>query len=272
MDSSEHWPLRRRVLWVGLPAMLLLLAIALHPGEPDAALFLSVNAWATWAPDVLWASLTNLGQTSILFGLFAPLLLVRPRWIMSAVCAVPFGALFSYGAKALFDAPRPGAVLEAGHFHLIGHLLTSHSFPSGHAITAFTAAAAILAARPQRSAWWPVPLVLALALATGVSRIAVGAHWPLDVLAGAAGGWLSGLCGWRLSKRWPVMWESLRWRNGVALGLGLLTLPLLRVDTGYPQALFLQWLAVACGCGTCLWQWLVLSRRDGATRPPPSTD
>jgi membrane-associated phospholipid phosphatase len=266
LHAGTDWPLTRRLLWVGVPAMLLLAAVLMHPGEPDASLFLAINAAAAHLPDALWAGLTNLGQTGILFALLSPMLLLRPRWVMSAVCAIPFGALYSYGAKALFDAPRPAGVLEAGQFHMVGHLLTSHSFPSGHAITAFAAAAAILAARGRRAAWWPVPLVLLLAGLVGLSRIAVGAHWPLDILAGAAGGWLSGLCGYRLSARYPALWQNRRWRHGLGVVLALVALSLLRVDTGYPQALALQWLAIGCAWATCLWQLLLLVREAAAAR------
>ena len=266
--SGAEWPLSRRALWIGLPALLLLVAVLLHPGEPDAALFLTLNAAAMQLPDALWAGLTNLGQTGILFALRSPLLLLRPHWLMSAVCAIPFGALYSYGAKALFDAPRPGGVLEAGQFHLVGHLLTSHSFPSGHAITAFAAAAAILAARGRGAALWPVPLVLLLAGLVGLSRNAVGAHWPLAILAGAAGGWLSGLCGYRLSMRYPALWQSRRWRHGLGVVLALVALSLIRVDTGYPQAVAVQWLAIGCAWATCLCQWLLIAREATAARPP----
>jgi undecaprenyl-diphosphatase len=59
------------------------------------------------------------------------------------------------------------------------------SFPSGHATTAFALAACIgfLSAR-----WfWPA---IAFALVIGVSRVALGAHYPSDVLAGAILGML----------------------------------------------------------------------------------
>ena len=55
------------------------------------------------------------------------------------------------------------------------------SFPSGHTTSAFAAATALsLMVPPLR---WPMFLC---AIAIGLSRIVVGAHYPSDVLAGAA--------------------------------------------------------------------------------------
>jgi hypothetical protein len=69
----------------------------------------------------------------------------------------------------------------------------------------------------------------------GLSRIAVGAHWPVDVLAGAALGWLCGLSGLWWSARWRF-WQNQRGITVLA-ALGLLA-GILRifVDTGYPTA------------------------------------
>jgi membrane-associated phospholipid phosphatase len=57
----------------------------------------------------------------------------------------------------------------------------SHSFPSGHAATA-AAAATILSYLVPKAA----PLVVVLAAAVAYSRLYVGAHYPLDILGGAA--------------------------------------------------------------------------------------
>ena len=54
------------------------------------------------------------------------------------------------------------------------------------------AAIVLLSARPPRIV---ALLALGVALLVGLSRIAVGAHWPTDVLAGAACGWLAGSAG-----------------------------------------------------------------------------
>lgn len=62
------------------------------------------------------------------------------------------------------------------------------SLPSGHAATSFTGATLLALAWPR----WAVPLY-GLAVAVGASRVYVGVHYPLDILAGALLGLLVGL-------------------------------------------------------------------------------
>ena len=79
--------------------------------------------------------------------------------------------------KPLFARPRPDA--SAGF-----------SFPSGHATIAFAMATVLSKKEPK----WRFALFL-LAIAIAFSRIYLGKHYPLDVLAGAflgiIIGWLS---------------------------------------------------------------------------------
>jgi undecaprenyl-diphosphatase len=68
--------------------------------------------------------------------------------------------------------PVPEPLLEAP---------STYSFPSGHATVAFACATVLVLAVPRLR--WPL---FALAALIAFSRVYVGVHYPLDVLAGAA--------------------------------------------------------------------------------------
>ena len=74
------------------------------------------------------------------------------------------------------------------HLDPLVALPSSAAFPSGHTTTSFAGATMLAAFVPR--AW---PLLYLLAAAIGFSRIYVGVHWPLDVLAGAVLGTLLAL-------------------------------------------------------------------------------
>ena len=75
--------------------------------------------------------------------------------------------------------PRPAAALEPDPEPLVD-LPATYSFPSGHATVSFACATVLALAVPRLR----VPLFVLAALIS-FSRVYVGVHYPLDVLAGA---------------------------------------------------------------------------------------
>jgi membrane-associated phospholipid phosphatase len=83
--------------------------------------------------------------------------------------------------KEAFTLPRPPAVLPVSEIHIVGAAEYKRSFPSGHAVFAATCAASL----------WPLlhsagraAAVLFVVWVTW-SRIALGAHFPADIVGGA---------------------------------------------------------------------------------------
>jgi membrane-associated phospholipid phosphatase len=253
---------------VGGPLLLLLGAVAAQATRLDLGIFMTLNRLAAQMPDWVWQDLTVLGDSGVLLCMLAPALLLRPQWLMAALTAVPLAALFSFLMKSLFHgASRPGGEIDPTHFHLIGQLFVSNSFPSGHSIAAFAVAAAILAVDRQLRCIRLAAALIVVAAAIAFSRVAVGAHWPVDVVAGAAGGWLCGVLGAVWVRRFPGVWLDLPWRNGAAVIVALSAAWIANLDLGYALAQPLRWGAVACAVVAATWHFLSVGGRASVRRP-----
>jgi membrane-associated phospholipid phosphatase len=202
-----------------------------------------------------WANITILGDTLVAIALLSPFVRKRPDIIWSLLIAAAFATLWVHGLKPLVEHLRPAAVLSNDVIHIIGVTLHKGSFPSGHTTTAFTLAGVICLSRTH-----PAVMITALVLATlaGVSRAVVGAHWPMDIFAGAFGGWLAAFIGVLLFKRlaqyknWgdPAHNQSpsqIPGRIYFNTGLLLVALSLLFHDSGYPASQPFQiFVAIIC--------------------------
>jgi undecaprenyl-diphosphatase len=106
---------------------------------------------------------------------------VYRRWgvLVLTVVAVALADWTTTAIKAIVDRPRPFVRYPEPDV-LVPRPLDA-SFPSGHAATSFAAATILSFAFPK---WTPAFLLLATAIA--FSRVYVGVHYPLDVIAGAA--------------------------------------------------------------------------------------
>ena len=230
----KAWPWR-------LPLACTLAAGLIGVGGANHSVFLAINALGRDLPPDLLLALTLLGNVLAGMALISPWLRRQPRLFWAAVLAAPLATLFVQGGKRLFDQPRPAAVLSADSINIAGPVLKALSFPSGHTATAFVFAAVIFFLVEDRR-WRVVALFVAAMVAA--SRILVGAHWPLDVLGGAVGGWL---CGW-LGASWSqrLAWTDSR-RAGLAAALlvALAALGLLFVPYSLPAEQAMGWLLAA---------------------------
>jgi len=239
MSSGTPAPLIRRspILIFGPPAAALLCLAVVELFGLDQPLFSWFNHLSSWTGATLWANATILGDGLVCVVLM--LLWVRdyPERVWGGLLGAIFMTVVLHLFKDLLGLPRPLAVLPEEWVTVIGPPLRRGSFPSGHTST-MALFAGIWALTSSRR-WVAVP-ALSLAVLVGVSRMAVGVHWPSDVLAGIALGWTSAWVGLKVAPRTPWgMDRNARWILGIALlisGVVLLTV----YDSGYPGTWVLQ--------------------------------
>lgn len=150
--------------------------------------------------------ITTLGGTTVITLLIAGsagFMLMRHAYRIAAliVGATIGGSLIVSALKGWLERPRP---------ELVDHLVsaTSMSFPSGHAansaIVYLTIAVLFMRFEPRLSSrLFVLGAAISIVTAIGISRVALGVHWPSDVLAG----WLFGTgwaCFWALIVKLPI--------------------------------------------------------------------
>ncbi len=190
VNMSEIFQSERRcslklILWATLflpPVAALLLLTPLNQ-----ALFMWLNSHLVqWLGGSFWAVFTNLGDGFFLFPLAMVLVIKNPKRQLAMIITIILAALALNISKSIVDAARPFAVLGDA-VSVVGPELKSHSTPSGHSGTVFLLAGLGLIYLGKRGA----TIAATIAILTGISRVAVGAHWPADVVLGA---WIGLLC------------------------------------------------------------------------------
>jgi len=127
---------------------------------------------------------------------------------------------------------------------VIGPGYRHDSFPSGHSSTLFSTLAVL--ALGMQGSWLHrrFPFLLLLGVLAAISRCGVGVHWPVDVLVGAATGWLSGLAAHLILLRFAPAVGLSRWLQWLLVLCAFYVL--LFHDTHYDDALPFQH-AIAIG-------------------------
>jgi undecaprenyl-diphosphatase len=235
-EERRSAPARRRSLEAGL-ALILCLAILLVAIFGDETI---ARAMKTVSPVAysFFSDVTRLGESGWIFAasILATIgaLALRHRgagtrvdamlglfagraFFLLAVNAV--SGLASLALKMLFGRARPRLLDMVGpfHFDMLSWKSSVLSFPSGHTVTAFASATALAFMAPRLGKW-----LLLLAALIEVSRVIVGAHYPSDVIAGAA---LGAACAFLLRRAFAARHIVFTHRDGLieARGAGLVS-------------------------------------------------
>ncbi len=164
---------------------------------------LSGPAWvqSIWSV-ISWSGNTLPRVITALLGIIIFLLFRRWKEAFFISGVLLSGFLFSTLIKLWVARPRP---------EIVPHLdyVKTASFPSGHALNStlfYLTMVVVIAPLLSKKSYRRVLYIgaIALSLATGISRLALGVHWPTDVI----GGWIIAAC-------WVSLWLSFRefyWR------------------------------------------------------------
>lgn len=163
----------------------------------DTFVYTWIFSYASDAMTLFMKGITFLGNTKtmIVFSLVILFffLFVKPhRWYSITIPVVAMGGIsLNMVLKQLFERPRPLV-----DYHLVE--ASGLSFPSGHAMFSFTFYGLMIYIIWHYTENKPIRyglsvLLLSLAMLIGISRIYLGVHYPSDVFAGFAAGfiWLS---------------------------------------------------------------------------------
>ncbi|HEX7054959.1 MAG TPA: phosphatase PAP2 family protein [Burkholderiales bacterium] len=236
----------------GVPGVAAAAFVAVWLSGANQAAFLALNRIGPATSELFWANATVLGDGAVAFAICLALWRRRPDLLWAAFFAIVLGTLWVHGLKPLLDLPRPPAVLGDA-VHVIGRAYRAQSFPSGHATTAF-AVGGLLFLGVQATALRAA--ILAVASAAALSRAVVGVHWPLDILAGAFGGWLAAVAAVHLARRTQAFGRraAVQWLLALFFAACAAALVLGYPDD-YPQALLLQRaIGLAClGAAAAAW-------------------
>jgi len=161
--------------------------------EPEQRVFRAVNGWPDWLYPVLWLPM-QLGN--LVVGTVVGIVVVAALGDWWAIASVLVAMLLKLVTERVIrhqfadilvvrrrpGTSMPGAVLR-GDVPADGP-----SFPSGHVLLVTAVAGAVTGVGP----WWVDAIAFVLAVTVAIGRVYVGAHNPLDVVAGFGAGLVIG--------------------------------------------------------------------------------
>lgn len=172
--------------------------------ESQKDVFLKLNSILSVYPNFAH-NISYLGDALVLFPFVFIFLFIKPKLWEAIIISSLFTLITSAVLKLIFAVPRPAAMINMETFTIMGRPNILHtSLPSGHAMTAFMVISILLYAfmpkkMSSRIIW--TTLLITIGLIIGFSRVAVGAHYPLDVVVGCILGYIMAILGIKITTK-----------------------------------------------------------------------
>ncbi|QLC64822.1 phosphatase PAP2 family protein [Flavobacterium sp. LPB0248] len=169
--------------------------------------FYTINYYLGHYPKLEY-NLTQFGDAMIFLSFLSSLFVFAPKVWESLLSGLLVSLIFSCVLKKAFAVPRPAAVFNNDSFYIFGKAVCGHnSLPSGHSITIFTVLSVLLYGfMPKKLSYrfmWSFFIVI-IGLILIFTRVGVGAHYPIDVITGGIIGYIAGLSGIFISRKYKI--------------------------------------------------------------------
>ena len=143
------------------------------------------------------------GIVLIAIGVIYLVIRVRINAVFTAVLSSIISTFVSFIIYLLWQRPRP-FITYAGSVDRLIARTTVVSFPSAHTYLSFAIAITVLLYGHKKLGL----AMVVLALMTALSRVAIGVHYPSDVIGGAIIGLLSGILAYWWMESFEHFWQE----------------------------------------------------------------
>ena len=194
-------------------------------------------------------NLTQIGDATIIFSFLSLFLVKAPKIWESLLSASIVSLIFSRLLKMIFWIPRPQQIYDNSKITIIGDkAIGFSSLPSGHSITIFTTLTVLLFAflpKKRLNKFIFITSFVIIGFGIAMSRVGVGAHHPLDVVIGCIIGYICGLLGIFISKKYNI-WSWINDKKFYVLLICLLLVLLITVAVKlYESNLIIYYFSIA---------------------------
>jgi membrane-associated phospholipid phosphatase len=191
-NFGEVW---QRVKWMAVPYLaVLLICLVIKLIYTRDTIYFTVNGINSPVGDYLAPLFTGMGNGLFVVALCLLILLFSYRKFLLLASSFILTSLLVQIVKFIVNAPRPKLyfkdTISKIHFVKGVDMLITHSFPSGHTVTAFSGAV-VLTYLSKNNRWGIFFLILAMLI--GYSRMYLSEHFFEDVVAGSVLGFTATL-------------------------------------------------------------------------------